>query len=211
MAASGSVSPLTPIVKTLTRSLGTGLKVFVRKECLPGGIPEARSIGLCKLREAVRPALAGAMLVVEDVGDIQAANVKRVRDKRAVTTPGHRLRAHDRGGRLGCESQQRVQARGEFRRLHVIRVPTKARVHPTPIETPVLQRFTKAAERGQPAIGNGPVLKCPREALTRKLRIVSRFGDGADVGQGRNSVPGQNPEKTIQRQGGMADRQHRLG
>ena len=70
MAAPGSVSLLTPMVKTLARSLGAGLNAFVRKECLLGGIPEACSLSVRKSRKAVRPALADAILVVEDVEDM---------------------------------------------------------------------------------------------------------------------------------------------
>src|SRR5205823_5357306 len=68
----------------------------VRAGHVLAGIGDAPTRHPCEERQAVRAGVRGSY----DVLDVGAARREHVRDERAVATPGHRLRTHQRDGAL---------------------------------------------------------------------------------------------------------------
>jgi len=67
---------------------------------------------------------------IQNVKDRNSARYDRIGDQRAMTTPGHRLRAHD-GGRLEVGQGQKVIERLlKFASLHIVGVCAEAGVSP---------------------------------------------------------------------------------
>src|SRR5215472_13698822 len=82
----------------------------------------------------------------DDFDNENSSHDEGVGDEGAMTAPWGRLGAHDRGAAAAGYFNQPLEALGEGRRLHVIRVTTEAFVAPAGVRR-VLTRVAQPSER----------------------------------------------------------------
>src|SRR2546430_8430168 len=111
-----------------------------------------------------------------------------------MAPPGDRLRAHDRRRLPPGELDERLEAPGELRGLHIVGVPAEGRVSPAEVDR-ARARLPEAPEAGHEGIGDtgGGEARSGRPAAA--LGGPARARGGPDVPEVRPGVraPGRDP------------------
>jgi len=97
---------------------------------LVGGIRDLFAADTSESGEGVFLRFGGA----DDFEHTQTANKEGIGDQRAVAAPRDRLGTHEGCWAFTGESSGVIESGGEFRRLHVVGVATKAVVAPAEID-----------------------------------------------------------------------------
>ena len=115
--------------------------------------------------------------------DGTSSSEQRVRDERAVTSPGHGLRTHHGHGPLFRQLEKLGQAALEIIRQHVIRISSKARVAPGFVTRSFADALAQSAEARQVNVSDARPLKGIAQLLAVELWVAARPGDGANVSE----------------------------
>lgn len=144
------------------------------------------------------------------VEDGDAANGEGVRDHRTVAAPGDCFGAHDGGGPAVIEREELVDTLGEFRRLHVIRIPAEGRIAPGSVGG-VLAGVAEPAEGGEVAVFDTGLSERGGQGIAVELRIVAGFRDCPDVDEELDAVCAEEVQKLREGAVGVADGEQRTG
>ena len=142
--------------------------------------------------------------LIEDVVNRSASRESRVGDERAMTSPWHRLRAHDSDRLEARQSKKVIQSFAELARFHVVGVGPKARVSPLGVVR-IPTSPPPAAKRWEVRISPAAVDDCPFQGRAGKVRIPDGCGKGANINQMRRALSREQPEELLERSGGMPD------
>ena len=131
---------------------------------------------------------------------------QRVRDERAVATPGDRFRAHDRHGPgIPRERAEVVQRGRELWTLHVIREPPEARVPPRGV-VGVGSRLAQTPQRLHVLVANPLPRQLRAQGFAVELRRMPRARNGADIDQQMDPDAPQDFHQLLEGAGGVPDR-----
>ena len=106
---------------------------------------------------------------------------------------------------MSCEIDTPVQTSSEGRGLHVVGIPTEARIPPPTVDG-VAPRVSQSTETGHVRVPNAGVSQSGRERLAIELRVVARSRNGADVDDAIDIVSGEQPDELVARSCRMPNR-----
>src|SRR6185437_6857751 len=167
-------------------------------------VPESLSLDTRKRRQSVGLALRLPCRRDKNILDRLSAHQQRIPNERAVTSPRHRLRTHNRDRRFPLQFNQLPQRFPESLCLHIVCVAAKAGVPPPRIDRTFL-RFAQPAQRLHPSIYDADRLERSRQRLPAELRIKSRFRNLSHIHQQVDAVVLQGAKKKFDRKRGVAD------
>lgn len=119
---------------------------------------------------------------------------KGIGEQPAVALPPHSLRAQNCRWRDRREFFEHLDRVLEFPRLHVIRVTPEPLVAPRGIHR-ILARLAEAPEPRKMAVGDAVLRQERVQPVLPELRVPTRGGDGADVGELADAVRLEQPEE----------------
>ncbi len=143
----------------------------------------------------------------DDVLRRDAAHQQGICDQRAMTAPWHRFGAHQRDPVLMRQLDQFFQAPLEFRRLHVIRIPSKGSVAPAPVERVALG-VTQPAEFWHVNIFQAGFLQRAGQRSLVKLWVVPGARHRPHVYHASYRMGLKQADEFLDRARGMPDRQY---
>ena len=135
---------------------------------------------------------------------------QRVSNQRSMTTPGHRLGAHQHDALLLRQVDATLQAVFELRGLHVVGIATEAGIAPTGVRR-VGPRTPQAAQPGHVSVVDLRAVQSRRQLVAIELGIVSRARDRPHVDDALDAVRLEEAEEFVDRARGMPDREDHQG
>ena len=148
-----------------------------------------------------------------DVTYLEPASHDRIRDQLPVTLPPLRLGAHHGDiPKSGTPSlgprQQRIERRGEFRRLHMVGVPAKPLVTPTAVGR-IHAWFAQTTKPREVSVPDPvPGQNCGK-GVAFEVRVASRTRHRSHVSNPVDPVGVQQRQELVGRSRRMADRKQR--
>ncbi len=148
-----------------------------------------------------------------DVSNGMAADGERVGDERAMAAPRNSFGAHD--GAEFCAGSpasagkffEARESSGKFRSLHVVGETAKAGIVPSCVDG-IGAGAAQTAEFWQMRVGDARGANGSGELVAIELRIVARFGDGADVDEALDIVRVEESEKFVDGMVAVANREN---
>jgi hypothetical protein len=162
------------------------------------GIGDLDSVDLSPWRQGVRPRPNAA----GDLAHGDASDEEGVRDKRAMTAPWNRLRAHQHDVLVLREIDTPFQTSSECGGLHVVGIPAEARIPPPAVDG-VAPGVPQSAQTGHVLVSNPGATQNGIERLTIELRVVARSGNRADIDHTIDAVGGEQTDEFVDRSCGM--------
>ncbi len=143
-----------------------------------------------------------------DLAHRDSASDERIRDQRSVAAPRHSLRAHQGDAFVLREFDAAHETAFELGRLHIVGIPTKARVAPARVAR-VWLCVTQAAQSRHVCVMNPHAVKGRRESIAIELRIVSRAWQRAHIDDALHAVGLEEADEDLSRPRGVTDREDR--
>src|SRR5207237_1206641 len=143
----------------------------------------------------------------EDVDDFDAAADEVVGEQIPMTSPRDCFGAHDRGDFVTGE--KRVDGVAKFVAGHVIGVRAELLVAPRGVGR-VDARLTTSAELLNVNVFDADLRQCRRQRLAREMRIASRAGIAANVGEAFDAVFAKERDEFVELARRMADGENAL-
>jgi len=143
-----------------------------------------------------------------DVTNLEPANDHRVGDELPVTLPPLRLGAHHANTPTIGPRQQRLERRVEVERLHMVGVPAKPLVTPTPVGG-IRARFAQTTKPREVSVPDPvPGQNCGK-GVAFEVRVASRTRHRSHVSNPVDPVGVQQRQELVGRSRRMADRKQR--
>ncbi len=167
----------------------------------PSVVNDAISFNSSKVRHPIRLGPPQS----QDVQHLNPANRQCIREKLPVAPKWKSLGTHDRGGFVASPVHERVQARLELRRFHVIRVPTKTGHAPGGM-TRILAGRAPSAQRFEVAIVDAVRFECGGKGQGSEVRMPPAGRESSYIGQPADVEAREKLEERLEGSGRMPDR-----
>jgi len=146
-----------------------------------------------------------ALVRAEQMRHVPTIDSESVGDHPPVAPPPERLRAHERGAFLASDLGEARVVAGKVLGPHVIRVPAERRDAQGAVRGG-LARLAPSAEACEMDVFQSRVVQRRRERAGAEVRVASRAGERAHVGEHRDLRITQDREELDERPRAVTDR-----